>query len=101
MKRVVVLMLLLSPIASLHEALAHEPYAWIMRHHPECCGPADCFPLSPPPQSVPGGFRLSTGEFVPEAETKPSRDGRWWRCYFGDDTSKPRRGCLFVPPGGF
>ncbi|MGD9769470.1 MAG: hypothetical protein AB7U62_17685 [Pseudolabrys sp.] len=60
-----------------------------------CCGENDCFVVTgvqhvtlPEP-----GYRLPSGEFIPESETLPSPDGAYWRCEWGG-----ARKCFFAPP---
>lgn len=62
-----------------------------------CCGERDCKVVTgvkhvtlPAP-----GYRLPSGEFVPESETLPSPDGQFWRCEWGGS-----RKCFFAPPEG-
>lgn len=102
---------------------AHEPYAWIAKHYGVandkwkngdfggCCGPKDCFPVSIKPEIRNGkhGYLTGDGDWVPHADTHPSRDpaGRHWRCYqmlvIGGTLlkGKPRERCIFVSPGTF
>lgn len=63
-----------------------------------CCGEDDCSPvLGVQHVSLPtAGYRLPSGEFVPEDETLPSPDGLFWRCH---DPAGKRR-CFFAPPEG-
>lgn len=64
-----------------------------------CCGHDDCFVVhGVTPVSLPtAGFRLPSGEFVPQSEATPSPDGFYWRCQKSDGT----RRCFFYPPMGF
>jgi hypothetical protein len=61
-----------------------------------CCGEGDCFVVKGVKSvSLPGpGYRLPSGEFVPQAEAQPSPDGLFWRCKRPDGT----RRCFFAPP---
>jgi hypothetical protein len=63
-----------------------------------CCGELDCARVDgvkhvtlPAP-----GYRLPSGEFVPETETLPSPDGAYWRCEWGGT-----RKCFFAPPESY
>ena len=60
-----------------------------------CCGENDCFVIKGVKEtSLPTvGYRLPSGEFVPQSETLPSLDGQFWRC------QKPsgKRRCFFAP----
>ena len=82
-------------------ALAHDH--WINHGHytsPKtgelCCGDQDCELV--PEENVkitPQGYRLTTGEVVPYAETLKSEDGHFWRCH-RFDAAQSRR-CFFAP----
>jgi hypothetical protein len=73
---------------------------WIMRgghRNPAgewCCGEGDCFMVEPVRVTANGYLIMATGELVPEAETQPSPDGRYWRCKRPDGS----RRCFFAPP---
>lgn len=105
-------------------ARAHADYDWIRVYHGEarardwrdgdfggCCGKQDCFPVSIKPETRDGkhGYLTGDGDWVPHADTHPSRDpaGRHWRCYqmlvIGGTLlkGKPRERCTFVNPGTF
>lgn len=86
---------------------SHSWYPW------ECCSYQDCWPMGedtdskePDPKIVPGGYLTHDGHFVPEAQTRPSRDGRYHVCRKHGSlkgeviqpSGKPQ--CLFVPFGG-
>jgi hypothetical protein len=80
----------------------------------DCCSDRDCWPMGvdsdarePDPAIVPGGYRLRDGTFVAEAETRPSRDGRFHICR---ESGRANGGviapidkpvCLFVPKPTF
>lgn len=93
-RALLVLILLVSP------ALAHD--SWISRggHRNAagewCCGDGDCFVVEGVKHvSLPAvGYRLPSGEFVPQSEAQPSPDGSFWRCKRPDGT----RRCFFAPP---
>lgn len=60
-----------------------------------CCGDNDCFVTPATPVTLPApGYRLPSGEFIPEAEAQPSQDGQYWRCKRPDGS----RRCFFFPP---
>ena len=61
-----------------------------------CCGDGDCVVVTGVQSvSLPApGYRLPSGEFVPQAEAQPSPDGVFWRCKKPDGT----RRCFFAPP---
>lgn len=79
----------------------------------DCCSDRDCWPMGqdadasePDPVIVPGGYRTHDGIFVPQAQTRPSRDGRFHVCRYGGDPkggviSMPKGVCLFVPQPTF
>ena len=82
-------------------ALAHGDADWIMRGQHRnaagewCCGENDCVVTTAQTVSLPApGYRLPSGEFVPQAEAQPSPDGQFWRCSRPDGT----RRCFFAPP---
>lgn len=85
-------------------AVAHDDAQWIQEgaftspvDGSRCCGPRDCHSI--PEDAVTrlkGGYLLSGGEYIPEVEAQPSRDGMFWRCSFPDN----RRRCFFAPPEG-
>lgn len=88
-------------------ALAHSWYPY------DCCSDRDCWPMGqdddarePDPQIVPGGYRTHDGLFVPQAQTRPSRDGRFHVCRHGGAreggiVTSSRGICLFVPQPAF
>jgi hypothetical protein len=94
----------LAALAMASLALAHGDADWIMRGQYRnqagewCCGEGDCFVVTGVrPVSLPApGYRLPTGEFVPQAEAQPSPDGQYWRCRRPDGS----RRCFFAPPVG-
>lgn len=86
---------------------AHSFYSY------ECCSDRDCWPMGtdadakePEPQIEPGGYRLRDGRFVPQAETRPSPDGRFHVCRQSGALTGPmitpagRPVCLWVPVPG-
>ncbi len=98
----------LALVALVQSAAAHSWYPY------DCCSDRDCWPMGqdsdarePDPTIVPGGYRLRDGSFVAEADTRPSRDGRFHICREGGRASggviapidKPV--CLFVPKPTF
>lgn len=73
-----------------------------------CCGEGDCFEI-PPDQVTLQGNRyvimrggiasadpLEVLETIPESETLPAPDGKFWRCKRPDGS----RRCFFAPPLG-
>ena len=63
-----------------------------------CCGEGDCVATPAQHVTLPApGYRLPSGEFIPETETQFSPDGQFWRCKRPDGS--PR--CFFAPPEGF
>lgn len=90
--RLLALTLAFTPVV----VLAHGWY------DPECCHDRDC---SPAPDGevvpVPGGWRIvPTGETIPHARAKRSRDDRIHRCIrTPPDRASPTL-CLYVPPFG-
>src|SRR5262245_20878660 len=83
-------------------ALAHGPADWIMQGQYRnaagewCCGEADCFVIQgvATVTSPATGYRLPSGEFVPQNEAQPSPDGQFRRCERPDGS----RRCFFAPP---
>lgn len=71
-----------------------------------CCGINDCRPFPEERvQVVPGGYMTSLigggVEYIPEAETLPSMDGRYHRCEVPIGPDAGRRRCFMVPPQAF
>jgi len=77
-----------------------------------CCSDRDCWPMGtdldakePDPRVVPGGYMTHDGIFVAEANTRPSKDGRFHICrnygmLSGKIVSPAGQAlCLFVPKG--
>jgi hypothetical protein len=63
-----------------------------------CCGPNDCFAISPARITVVlDGYRLESGEVVPFSEAYVSEDRDFWRCQRADGS----RRCFFAPPMSF
>jgi hypothetical protein len=64
-----------------------------------CCGKADCFEISATNiKPVDGGYLLThIKELVPQTETIPSEDGKYWRCQRPNGT----RRCFFAPINGY
>ena len=96
----VLLALLFRPLV----ARGHDEADWIRqegwrnRAGEFCCGEHDCSPIEgvatvTQPQS---GYLLPGGEFVPQHDAMPSRDGAFWRCRRPDGS----RRCFFAPPPG-
>lgn len=80
-------------------ALAHDNWIERGQHRNSagewCCGAVDCFVTTAQTVTLPApGYRLPSGEFVPQNEAQPSLDGRFWRCKRPDGT----RRCFFAPP---
>lgn len=93
-----------------------DPNHW---YPSECCSMRDCYPLDPSEyKEEKGGFSiLPSKEFIPDNETRISKDGRVHRCSIGADRSGPTIGhkehgpfsgssylggaCLFIPPKSF
>ncbi len=99
--------LALLALASCGPAVAHSWYPY------DCCSDRDCWPMGldadarePEPAIVPGGYRLRDGTFVPEHQTRPSRDGRFHVCRRAGQADgamiRPadKPACLFVPQRG-
>ena len=67
--------------------------SWILKHHPTCCGPIDCWP-------VPGLVRLTklgwkvngVPGFIPKGKTLVSIDEKPWACSNDEGLN-----CLFLP----
>lgn len=105
--KLVWLSLALALAAGAPETRAHSWYPH------DCCSDRDCWPMGedrdakePEPTIVPGGYRTHDGIFVPESQTRPSKDGRFHVCRYGGvpgasviSTSKGI--CLFVPQPTF
>jgi hypothetical protein len=100
----VVVALLLSALFWPAPARAHSWYPQ------DCCSDRDCWPMGtdadarePDPTPEKGGWVTHDGKFVPESETRPSKDGRFHICRSdGTLTGEviwPSRApfCLFVP----
>lgn len=74
-----------------------------------CCGDNDCHVENA--THIKSGWKLATGEVVPDKETKPSPDGNVVVCRVPNhaNPNKPAFGaiagkdvrCVFVPPEGF
>lgn len=102
--KLVWLSLVLALAAGAPDLRAHSWYPY------DCCSDRDCWPMGqdsdarePDPTVVPGGYRTHDGHFIPQRDTRPSRDGRFHICRSGGALDgKPirpsqRLACLFVP----
>jgi hypothetical protein len=90
-------------------ALAHDDYDFIRRgdfrdaRGNHCCGPADCRKIPVASGDVieldNGDFRyMPTNEVIPRADTRPSPDGNFYRCFWHEDgVQKTRRLCFWRP----
>ncbi len=62
-----------------------------------CCGPADCFSVTPARITVvKDGYLVDGSELVPFSEAYVSEDHDYWRCQKSDGS----RRCFFAPSMG-
>jgi hypothetical protein len=91
-------------------AWGHDDHDWIRKGEfkdaagDSCCDPRDCkaVPANDVVELANGDFRyLPTGETIPRAETRPSPDDQYWRCFWHENgVQKTRKLCFWhpVPP---
>lgn len=93
-------------IAAVPAWAAHKnaaPYTWIDKHlnakGERCCSDRDCEHIDPAgiEQRPDGWFIKKYGEIIGYGTAKPSEDGHFWICRWGDPVETK---CFFAPYSG-